>query len=137
MEFLMVEADGYILRIATKQWVEQVFNLAIYYTSARRKWKSGQTILFVHKTNKGDAVVGYGEIGDIYSADELSGEERRECEKYGWKKAIEFKYVKEFEKPLPIKETLLKDLKLRGKYFHGLSLKKEQLNSIISKAENP
>lgn len=97
----------------------------------------GQTILFVHKTNKGDAVVGYGEIGDIYSADELSGEERRECEKYGWKKAIEFKYVKEFEKPLPIKETLLKDLKLRGKYFHGLSLKKEQLNSIISKAENP
>ena len=104
----MVEADGYILRIATKQWVEQVFNLAIYYTSARRKWKSGQTILFVHKTNKGDAVVGYGEIGDIYSVDELSGEERRECEKYGWKKAIEFKYVKKFENPLLIKETCLK-----------------------------
>jgi len=131
----MVEVDGYILRIASKQWVEQVFNLAIYYTSARRKWKEGQTILFLHKTSKGDAFVGYGEIGEFYSVDELSEEEKRECEKYGWKKAIEFKYVKEFEKPLLIKETFLKDLKLRGKYFHGLSLKKEQMNSIISQGE--
>jgi len=132
----MVEADGYILRIATKQWVSQVFNIAIYYTSIRRKWKSGQTILFVHRTNVGDAIVGYGVIDNICEKDELSEDEKRECEKYGWKKAIEFKYVKEFERPLPIKETFLKDSKLRGRYFHGLRLNKEQLNSIITQAEN-
>lgn len=131
----MVEANGYILRIATKQWVNQVFSMAIYYTSARRKWKPGQTIIFMHKTNVGDAVIGYGVIENVYEKDELSEEERRECEKYGWKKAIEFKYVKKAE-PLPIKETILKDLKLRGKYFHGLSLNKEQLDSIISQAEH-
>ncbi|MEM3459357.1 MAG: EVE domain-containing protein [Candidatus Bathyarchaeia archaeon] len=132
----MVEADGYILRIATKQWVEQVFNMAIYYTNARRKWKPGQTILFMHKTGKGDAVVGYGEIGNLYSIDELSEEEKLECEKHGWKKAIEFTYVKEFENPLSIKDTFLKDLKIRGKYFHGFPLKREQITSIIEQAEN-
>lgn len=132
----MVEADGYILRIATKKWVDQVFNIAIYYTGARRKWKVGQTIIFMHKTNIGDAIIGYGLIGNIYERDELSEEERRECEKYGWKKAIEFKYIIRFEKPLPVKETFIKDLKLRGRYLHSLSLNKEQLNSIISRAEH-
>jgi hypothetical protein len=132
----MVAADGYILRIATEKWVDQVFNLAIYYTGARRKWKAGQTIVFMHKTNIGDAVIGYGVIENVYERDELSEEERLECEKYGWKKAIEFKYIIKFEKPLPVKETFLKDLKLRGKYLHGLLLNREQLNAIISRAES-
>ena len=35
-----MEADGYILRIASKEWVERVFDLAIYYTSTRRKWEA-------------------------------------------------------------------------------------------------
>ena len=132
----MVEADGYILRISTKRWVDQVFNLAMYYTGARRRWKVGQTIILMHRTSFGDAVIGYGVIGDIYERDELSEEERRECEKYGWKKAIEFRYIIRFENPLPIKETSLKDLKLRGKYLHSLPLNKEQLDVIISKAED-
>jgi hypothetical protein len=130
----MIEADGYILRIATEKWVDQVFDLAIYYTSARRKWRKGQTIIFMHKTSFGDAVIGYGVIKNVYERDELSESERRECEKHGWKKAIEFKYVKKTD-PLPIKETILKDLKLRGKYLHGLPLNREQLNAIISQAE--
>jgi hypothetical protein len=131
----MVKADGYILRISTKEWVDQVFDLAIYYTSTSRKWKTGQRIIFVHKTNVGDAIIGYGEIGNIYTLDELSEEERRECEKWGWKKAIEFKYIIRFDKPLPIKETFLKDLKLRGRFLHCFQLNKEQINSVISKAE--
>lgn len=131
----MVEVDGYILRIATKKWVDQVFNLAIYYTGARRKWKTGQTIIFMHKTNIGDAVIGYGVIGNIYERDELSEEERRECERLGWRKAIGFKYIIKFEKPLPVKETFLKDSKLRGRYLHALPLNKEQINAIISQAE--
>ncbi|MDH5771099.1 MAG: hypothetical protein OEZ25_07430, partial [Candidatus Bathyarchaeota archaeon] len=132
---LMVEADGYILRIATKEWVDQVFNLAIYYTGTRRKWKMEQIIIFVHKTSMGDAIIGYGEIGNIYASDELSEEERRECEKRGWKKAIELKYIIRFDKPLPIKETFLKSSKLRGRSLHGFPLNKEQLDSIINKAE--
>lgn len=51
------------------------------------------------------------------------------------KKAIEFKYIISFDKPLPIRETFLKGLKLRGKSQHGFLHDKEQLDSIISKAE--
>lgn len=131
-----MEAEGYFLRIASEKWVNQVFDTAIYYTSARRRWKPGQTIVFVHKTSVGDSVIGYGVIENIYKRDELSEEEKRECEKHGWKKAIEFRYVIRLEKPLPIKETFLKDSKLSGRYLHGLKLDKEQLNSIIRQVEH-
>jgi hypothetical protein len=131
----MVDADGYILRIATKEWADQVFNLAIYYTSTRRKWKPMQTVLFAHKTDVGDAFVGYGVIESIYEKDELSEDEKRECEKWGWKKALGFQYVVRFEKPLPIRETFIKDLRLRGRSLHGFPLTREQLNSIITQAE--
>ncbi|MCK4313371.1 hypothetical protein KAW04_01265 [Candidatus Bathyarchaeota archaeon] len=132
----MAEEAGYILRIKTEKWVNQVFGMAIYYTGIRRRLKPGQTIVFIHKTGVGDAVIGYGVTGQIYERAELSEEEKSECEKHGWKKAIEFKYIMKFEKPLPIKETFLKDSKLRGRYFHGLKLNNEQLNSIISQAEH-
>jgi len=131
----MAETGGCILRIATGEWVDQVFNLAIYYTSTRRRWEPKQTILFVHKTNVGDAFVGYGVIEDVYEKDELSDDEKCECEKHGWKKAIAFMYVVRFEKPLPIKETFLRDLKLSGRFLHGLSLNKEQLSAILTQAE--
>jgi hypothetical protein len=131
-----LEVVGCILRIDKKQWVKQVFTLAIYYSSIHRKWQAGQTVLFAHKTRAGDAFVGYGVIKNIYEKDELSDEERQECEKQGRKKALEFSYVIEFKNPLPIKETFLKDSKLRGRYLHGLYLTKLQLDSILQQAEN-
>ncbi len=131
----MVEPEGYILRIATKEWIDRVFDSAIYYTGFRRKWHVGQTIMFLHKTDIGDAFVGYGIIGNVYEKEDLSEGEQRECEKWGWRKALEFKYVMKFDKPLAIKETFLKDLKFRGRYLHGLPLRKEQLDSIISQGE--
>jgi predicted transcriptional regulator len=132
----MGEAAGYILRIASEEWVRQVFDMAIYCTSLSRKWKEGQTILFVSKTGVGDMVVGYGVIQDVISTDELSEEERRKCEEHGWKRAIEFTYVKRFEKPLPLKKTFLKGSRFRGRYLHGLAIDREQLDSIVSQAEN-
>jgi hypothetical protein len=132
----MGEVAGYILRIASEEWVRQVFDMAIYYTSLSRKWKEGQMILFVSKTGAGDVIVGYGVLQGVLSKDELSEEERLECKKHGWKRAIEFAYVKRFEKPLPLKKTFLKGSKFRGRYLHGLAIGKEQLDSIISQAEN-
>jgi hypothetical protein len=131
----MAKAEGYILRIVKKEWIERVFDSAIYYTGARRKWKPGQTILFVSKTEFGDSFIGYGVIENIYEKDELSEEEQRECETHGWRKAIEFKYVLRFEKPMSLKETFFKDLKLRGKTLHTFPLTSGQINAIISQAE--
>ncbi|HEY4674661.1 MAG TPA: hypothetical protein VIH48_01255 [Candidatus Bathyarchaeia archaeon] len=132
----MAEACGYILRISTKEWVDQVFDMAIYYTSVRRKWKPGQNILFVHKTTVGDALVGYGIIENVLERDALSEEEKHECEQHGWKRAIEFKYVLRFNKPLPVKQTFLKDFRVRGRALHGFPVSKEQFDSVISQAES-
>lgn len=132
----MVKVEGYILRIAKKEWIEKVFNSAIYYTSSPRKWQNGQMVLFLAKTEVGDAFIGYGVIENVHGKEELSEEERHECETWGWKKALEFKYVVKFDNPLALRETFLGSLKLRGKFLHGLPLKMEQLNSIINQAES-
>lgn len=131
-----MDITGYILRIATKQWVDNVFTMAIYYTNIHRKWKQGQTVLFIHKTGGGDALVGYGVIEAVHEIAELAAEEKGECEKHGWRRALLFTYVVRFEKSLPVKETFLRDRKFRGRCCHGLPLNKEQLDSIISQAEH-
>lgn len=126
---------GYILRITRKEWVEQVFERTRYYVGVRRRWKPNQLILFVHKTTIGDAFIGYGVISNFLSLEELSEEERIECEKWNWRGALDFTYVIRFERPLPIKKTFLKDSGLRGKYLHGLALNEEQVSVILSMAE--
>jgi hypothetical protein len=129
------EVAGHILRIATEQWVDHVFEMAIYYTNMKRKWTCGQAILFIHKTRTGNALVGYGRVDHGAERNALSEEDRVECERGSWKRAIEFQYVKRFEKPLLVKQTFLKDSKRHGKFFHGLELNKEQLEQILGQAE--
>jgi len=129
------EVAGHILRIATEQWVDHVFEMAIYYTNLKRKWKSGQAVLFIHKIRSGDALVGYGIVDHAAERRALSEEDRFECERGSWKRAIEFKYVKRFEKPLLVKETFLKDSKRHGRFFQGLQLNGEEFEKILSQAE--
>lgn len=109
--------------------------MATYYTSTSTKLKKDQTVIFVYKTDVGDSIVGYGVIQDVVDKEMLSSEEKKQCQKHGWKKAIEFSYVLRFQKPLPVKETFFKDTKLRGRCFHGFRLSKEQVNALISQAE--
>jgi hypothetical protein len=131
----MVEVAGYVLRITSNFWVDHVFGMAIYYTNLRRRWQAGQTIIFTHKTEYGDSVVGYGVIECACQQNELAEEDRVEPEK--WETALVFRYVLKFEKPLSIKETFLKEPKFRGRYAHGLGVTKEQIDSILNRAELP
>jgi hypothetical protein len=80
-------------------------------------------------------LVGYGVVDHVAESSALSEEEPLECERGGWKRAIEFKYVKRSEKPLLVKQTLLKDSKRHGRFFHGVALNKEQLEQILSQTE--
>jgi len=131
----MPKEAGYILRISKESWVTQVFDTAVYYTALPRSWKPGQVVLFLHKTNVGDAFIGYGLVGKTHEVGELSEAEQLECERYGWHKAIEFKYVVKFERPLPVAETFLRDSGTRGRYLHGLKLDSERVSSVIDQAQ--
>lgn len=130
----MPRVEGYILRIVGEELANHVFDMAIYYTNLNRKWSSGQVVLFVHKVEFGDAFIGYGAIMRILEKHELCDQERIECERGGWKMAIEFKYVRKLERPLLVKETFLKDSKLRGRFFHGLQLDRVQVESLLKQA---
>lgn len=130
----MSRVEGYILRIVGQELADHVFDVAIYYTNLNRKWSAGQIILFIHKLGLGDAFIGYGVIERILKKDELCDHERVECERGGWKMAIEFKYVRKLERPLLVKETFLKDSKLRGRFFHGLQLDRVQVENILKQA---
>jgi len=133
----LVEACGYILRIASEEWLNEVFNTAMYYTSVRRKWMPDQTILFVHKTKAGDAFVGYGVIKSVYENEDLTEEERSKCKEHGWRKALEFAYVIKSEKPLLVKNTFLRNLKVVGRCLNGYPLDSGMLNAIIAQSEHP
>jgi hypothetical protein len=130
----MPRVEGYILRIVGDELADHVFDMAIYYTNLNRKWSSGQVILFVHKLEFGDAFIGHGVIERILEKDELCDQERVECERGEWKMAIEFKYVRRLDRPLLVKETFLKDSKLRGRLFHGLQLDSVQVESLLKQA---
>jgi hypothetical protein len=127
----MSEPAGYILRISGREWVDQVFDMAIYFTNLKKKWEGGRTVLFLHKAEDGDAFVGYGVIERAEETDDLSYEERRSCERGGWKRGIVFRYVRRFGEPLLVKETFLKVSKLRGRLLHGMELGTEQLRSVL------
>jgi hypothetical protein len=43
--------------------------------------------------------------------------------------------VKRFDKPLAIKDTFLKGSRLRGRYFQGLKLDKNQVEAILARSE--
>jgi len=126
---------GYILRISRDEWVKQVFDLKKYYVGVRGRWEPGLTIFFARKAEKGDSFLGYGLIENVQELEELSEEERSECEECGWKHALNFKNVVKFEPPLPIKETVIKDVGLWGSRLHGYRLNTAQVQSILSKAE--
>jgi len=127
----MEETGGYILRISRDEWVKQVFNLKRYYAGVRRRWEPGLTILFAHKAEKGDSFLGYGVIESVLKTEELSEKERTECKKYGWNRAINFKDIRKFHPPLPIKETVIKDVGVRGNRLHGFPLTSAQVQSIL------
>ena len=96
-----------------------------------------QTILFVHRTNVGDAFVGYGVIKSIYESEDLTEEERSRCKEHGWRKALEFAYVIKYEKPLLVKNTFLRNLKVVGRCLNGYPLDSETLNAIITQSGHP
>ncbi len=69
------EKYGYILRIVTNEWRDQVYDLKKYYTGVARAWKRDTPILLAMKTDIGDSFIGYGVVGKVEQLWELPPEE--------------------------------------------------------------
>ncbi len=130
------ERYGYILRIATDEWLSQVYRLRRYYPGLNRRWDEGTLILLAKKTEVGDSFIGYGIVERVMRPEELPPDERAYCEGHGWKCAVLFKELYRFERPYPIKESPLKGDPRKGRYLHGARLPLEEVKSIIESAES-
>jgi len=126
---------NFILRITREEWFRQVFTIKKYYPGITRRWERGGLIFLARLSRKGDSFVGYGVIKAFVKKDYLSDEERRECEKMGWRGAIVFNELYRFTPPLLIKETILSGLRARGRCWHGYPLMREQAEAILATAE--
>jgi hypothetical protein len=122
---------SYVLRITREEWYRQVFSIKKYFPGVPRRWDAGGTIFLVRKAEKGDSLIGYGVIGGFVKKDLLPESRRKECEKMGWKGAIEFSELYRIEPPVPVKETALAAVGVSGSYLHGYVLTKKQADSIL------
>ncbi len=122
---------SYILRISKEEWYRQVFSIKKYFPGVPRKWEPGGIIFLARKAEKGDSLVGYGVIREFVKRDLLPEERRKECEMMGWRGAIVFSELYKISPPIPIKETILAASKARGRYFHGYTLTRDEVESLL------
>jgi hypothetical protein len=130
------ERFGYILRISTDEWLDQVYELKKYYSGVMRGWKRGTPILLAKKTDVGDSFIGYGIVGKVEMLWEMSPEEEAYCKENNWRCALTFKSLFSYEKPYPIKESILADDPRKGSFLHGARLTEEQVDTILEAAED-
>lgn len=127
---------GYILRINSDEWVEQVFQLSKYYPGLIRKWRKGTHILLARKSDEGDSFLGYGVVDKVEMPWELTPEEEDYCRENNWKCVLTLKPLIRFKRPFPLKDTILADDKRKGSYLHGALLREEQLENILGSFES-
>ena len=126
---------GYILRLSTEDWRDQVYELKKYYSGVMRGWKRETPVLLAMKTDAGDSFIGYGVVGKVEHLWELSPEEEAYCRENNWKCALTFKALNRFEKPYPIKESLLSKDPRRGSFLHAARLTEDQMDALLDAAE--
>ena len=100
-----------------------------------RGWKRETPILLAMKTDAGDSFIGYGVVGKVEHLWELPPEEEAYCRENNWKCALTFKALNRFERPYPIKESLLSEDPRRGSFLHAARLTEDQVDAILDAAE--
>lgn len=129
-----IEKYGYILRINTEEWENQIFEIQKYYTGMRRNYLPGTVILFMKKV-KVDSIVGYGIIDKVEMLWEMTPEEETYCKENKWRLALSFKSLIRFVKPYPKKVSPLRDDTRKGAFLHGARLTENQVEAILDGAE--
>lgn len=126
---------GYILRVSTDQWLDQIYQLKKYYTGVNRNWRRGTPILLAKKTEQGDSILGYGITQKVEMLWEMTPEEEDYCRENKWRCALTFQPLVRFDKPLPIKDTVLAGDKRKGSFLHGALIIEDTVDSILEQAE--
>jgi hypothetical protein len=126
---------GCILRITKEEWVHQVFDLRMYYTGVKRKWTPGMMIFFARNSGRGDSFIGSGVIQTIKTVDELTENEKRECQEYGWTRRLDFSKMSKFEPPVLLRNTPLANVPQKGSFLQGYYLNESEIDAILNNVQ--
>jgi len=129
------DRQGYLLRILTDEWVQQVKTLKKYYSGVLRRWEIGTPILFLKKTSEGDSIIGYGITSKVEMLWEMTPEEEDYCKENGWRCALSFQPLVWFPNPIPLRNTFLAQDKRKGSFLHGALLSEAQVDELLDLAE--
>jgi hypothetical protein len=127
--------DGYVLRIAHEDLVNQVFSLGKYYSGIQRNFIRGTLLLFAAKSKDGDSLVGYGVVDKVEYLWEMTPADEEYAKEHNWKIALKLRGATRFRTPLLIKNSLLKDDKRKGAYLHGAKLSEDTIDALLEQAE--
>ena len=127
--------DGYVLRIAHEDLVNQVFILGKYYSGIQRNFIRGTPLLFAAKSKDGDSIVGYGVVEKIEHLWEMTPADEDYAKEHNWKLGLTLRGATRFRTPLLIKNSLLKDDKRKGIYLHGAKLSEDTIDALLEQAE--
>ena len=100
------ENPGYILRVSTDDWVEQIFEIKKYYSGIMRNWKRGTPILLAKKTDVGDSFLGYGITDKVEMLWEMTPEEENYCRENNWRCTLTLKPLDTLREAIPHKRDV-------------------------------
>ena len=127
---------GYCVRIKTEKSLKQTLDTGRYYTGLRRNWHRETKILFLMKTEKGDAIIGYGAPWGIdFEFQPVNALEGNYYDENNFYCCIVFRSIIKFTDPLLIKESALNTDKRKGMLWHGAKLHWEMVDALLDQAE--
>ncbi|MCS7115485.1 MAG: hypothetical protein RMJ15_05580 [Nitrososphaerota archaeon] len=123
----------HLLRISRDEWMRQVFKVKKYYSGMRsvKGWQTGSVVIFLKKVGKADSIIGYGIVEGVESLEDMDEHEKAMCQKHGWKSAVRFSELKRFESPKLVKETVIGEWNVKGRFLHGRALSSEEVRLIL------
>ena len=117
--------DSFVLR--TKDQERRLYTGRKLYVGIRRPWSKGAKVFFVGKSDD-DVIIGSGIFEKIVELDEMTEKERALCLQNNWYGRIIFGRVERFLPPLPVKGTILADI--RPTLLHGHVMPEGQAEKI-------
>lgn len=128
-----MEVKHHILRISRDEWLKQVFTVKKYYSGMRsvRGWQTGSVVIFLKKVGKMDSIIGYGVVEGVETLEDMDDHEKAMCQKNGWKSAVKFSELIKFEKPKLVKDTIIGEWRVKGRFLHGRTLSDDEVKLIL------
>ncbi len=128
---------GYIVSLNSKSSIYQLISIGKYYTGLTEIWSRDMYLFFITSLTEGEAILGYGTIGQVDDPWFWRNEcEFNYCKKHNFFSILSLKFLIMLNKPLLIESTPIGKLYGEEIIFHGLKLHWQLVDETLEFIEN-